>query len=107
MTADNTIDSLRARVDSRCRIKLSLAASVPQARSLLGSLPGVSDVELHASPEEGVVDAILEADPHTDLRKALWAAASQAQIPLLELRQMTVTLEDLYMQLTGESEGGA
>ena len=51
------------------------------------------------------VDILLEVRRGTDLRRDIWALAAKAQLPILEMRPISVSLEDVFLQLTGSGGG--
>ena len=48
----------------------------------------------------------MESDSKTDVRRPLVNAVLSAGYSLLMLKPMDVTLEDIFLQLTGEEKGG-
>ena len=81
-----------------------LVAVVQQA--LFALLPGILDVNFQRTFEPGTVDVLLEVRRGTDLRRDIWALAAKAQLPILEMRPISVSLEDVFLQLTGSGGGG-
>ena len=52
------------------------------------------------SQEDGTVDAIAEAAEDTDIRRDLFRALAAADIPILMMRSLDMSLEDIFLNLT-------
>lgn len=106
IVSDSTLSALAATAGGSNRLKLRMMGSPSELRALFGSLPGVLDVSFSRTFEAGAVDVLLEVRRGMDVRQKIWNLAAQAQLPILEMRQVSVSLEDVFLQLTG-SGGGA
>ena len=82
-----------------------MAGSPADLQALFGLLPGILDVNFQRTFEPGTVDILLEVRRGTDLRRDIWALAAKAQLPILEMRPISVSLEDVFLQLTGSGGG--
>jgi ABC-2 type transport system ATP-binding protein len=46
------------------------------------------------------VDIVVEADNNVDIRRPLFHAFSRASYPILMMKSMGLTLEDIFLQVT-------
>jgi len=63
-------------------------------------LRGVKYVEASMSKEPNTMDYIIESDKNVDVREDVFRAMSRINRPILMMRPMDVTLEDVFIQLT-------
>lgn len=105
-TSACTIAELRSTADTKNRLRLRIAASGDALTSLINSLDGVLQVDMLPPTEEGAQDLVLESEGHTDLRPQVFAAARTLGIVILEMRHINITLEDMFLQLSGDVAGG-
>jgi ABC-2 type transport system ATP-binding protein len=64
-------------------------------------------VEAAGSREEGTVDLVVQAKREHDIRKPVFEALSSARLPILMMKTMDITLEDIFLNLiTEEKEVG-
>ena len=75
-------------------------------RRILSSMESIEDVSAQPGLEEGALDVILESGVDTDLRPQVWAACARENIPILEMKYLNVSLEEIFLQLTGKIQGG-
>ena len=106
LIANDSIANLRALAGDKNRLKLSLHATVDQLRRILSSMESIEDVSAQPGLEEGALDVILESGVDTDLRPQVWAACARENIPILEMKYLNVSLEEIFLQLTGKIQGG-
>ena len=67
--------------------------------ALLG-LPHVVDAVSLGEKEPGVFELTVESEPDADLRRDVFALLARKGWPLLAMKNMDLTLEDLFLQLT-------
>ena len=51
------------------------------------------------------MDFLVESAKNQDVRRAIFNTMSKVGYPILVMRPMDMTLEDIFLQLTTESEG--
>jgi ABC-2 type transport system ATP-binding protein len=101
LVADDTPEALRAREKgSRYRLIVESNGTAAEAiRDKLRTITGVAHCEKAAS-ETGALGFTLDANGDTDLRRAIFRAAVDNRWPLLELVRESVSLEDVFRNLT-------
>ena len=100
LAVNTPIVRLSAYAGDKVRIRVRLQAAPEQARRLLTGLAAAPEVESLPASEEGAVDFIVESEE--DVRGALWDAACAQGIRMLEMKRINVSLEDVFLQLTGD-----
>jgi len=101
LVADDTPEALRAREKgSRYRVVVETNGTAQQAiREKLAGVEGVAHCDAVAS-EAGAMSFVLDSNGTTDLRRSLFRAAVDNRWPLLELVRESVSLEDVFRNLT-------
>jgi ABC-2 type transport system ATP-binding protein len=101
IVADDSTDALKRSAGERYTIRLSLVgADLESAKEVLSSIPGVSDVK--GEPEDGALNISLLCDTKEDIRGAIYQAIKRQDWTLLEFKQETRTLENVFRELTRE-----
>ncbi len=100
IVASDTPDNLSRNLAVSHKLALRVEGSGETISSLLRALPGVKDLEVQGIREPGTVDVLVEAEKDVDLRRAIFEAVSGANHPLLMMRSLDLTLEDIFLQVT-------
>ncbi len=103
LVADDTPDNLRAKLKqaSVIHIKLKNTAPSEHARDILSKLEGIQLVtEDHVT--DGPRGLTIETPPDRDLRGEIVKTLTAADLPLIEIYQEELTLEDIYLRLITE-----
>jgi ABC-2 type transport system ATP-binding protein len=95
IVAEGTPDALRAQLQSSAGLYVELNQRGPQAAALLASVPGVLDVQ----PDGAGFRLQVEQDT---VREIVFDRVSASDAKLLEMRAVSMTLEDIFLNLTGE-----
>ncbi len=100
IVAEDSQDQLSTRLRRSEKVSLTLKHPPPDARERLQTLPGVLSVH-----QEGPAAFLVEAELGHDLRDDLARFAVRNDWGLLELKLVTMTLEDVFLRLTQHEEG--
>ncbi|MDR2096137.1 MAG: ABC transporter ATP-binding protein [Treponema sp.] len=102
IAADDTPANLAKRLLGGSHIMLRLDAAEDRIRATLGKLPSVRGLEFRGSQEEGTMDVVAEAEENADIRRDISRCLSNAGIPILLMRPLDMSLEDIFLQVTTE-----
>jgi len=97
IVAQDSQERLSARLRRSEKVSLILKAAPPEARDQLAMLPGVLSVQ-----QDDANTFLVEAELGRDLRDDLARFVVAHQWGLLELKLVTITLEDVFLRLTQE-----
>jgi ABC-2 type transport system ATP-binding protein len=100
IVADDSPENLAKRILGGSRILLRLDAAENAVQGALEKLTSIRKLEFMKSQEDGTVDAIAEAAEDTDIRRDLFRAFASADIPILMMRSLDMSLEDIFLNLT-------
>jgi len=104
IVADDTPENLSKRILGGSHIVLRLDAAKEAVSGVLEKVPQVKKLEYRESQEDGTVELVAEAEGEIDIRRDLFRAFSAASIPILMMRSMDMSLEDIFLNLTKEGE---
>ncbi|MFO0700990.1 MAG: ATP-binding cassette domain-containing protein [Nitrospira sp.] len=96
IVAEDTPEQLSARLRQSEKVSLTLKSCPADCAAKLRAIPGV----LHVLPGRGGSTFLIECELGRDLRDELARVAVMNQWGLLELRTVSMTLEDVFLQLT-------
>lgn len=67
-------------------------------------MPGVKYIEFIGPKEPNTVEVIVESENDIDIRADIFYALSEAKLPILMMRAVDLTLEEIFLQLTTEEK---
>ena len=104
IVASDTPENLSKGLGDSSRLALRVAAQEKQVIKVISELQGVKYVEAQESRERDTVDIIVEAEGNIDIRRSLFNALSKASYPILMMKSMDLTLEDIFLQVTTQEK---
>ncbi|MBQ9963744.1 MAG: ATP-binding cassette domain-containing protein [Clostridia bacterium] len=102
IVADDTAAALSEKYSSDRRLMARIAGDEKRITDILTHLNGVADVVCYGEKEEGVFEYALEPQDGVDFRRTLFTALAKEGYPLLGLRSMEMSLEEIFISLTRE-----
>jgi ABC-2 type transport system ATP-binding protein len=104
VVAVDTPDALTHRLMGSDRIAVTVRGPAKEIEQRLGRLAGV--LAVHVAPaRDGIVHVEIDAKEGRDVREPVAAAVVQAGWGLQELRGQSLSLEEIFLQLTTSEEG--
>ena len=107
IAAVDTPQNLTSQLKGGQRIRVEVQASEQPLRDVLGQIPGASRVQIEAAPLAGHVLATIEAAEGKDIRSAVAARIVEKGWPLFELKGVSLSLEDIFLELTTDDAAHA
>jgi ABC-2 type transport system ATP-binding protein len=106
IAAVDTPTSLSRKMAKTSRILLSAEGPAKDVIQKLRTLPGVKKAEAVLSKEDGITIFEIENEPETDVRKQVFYEMARNSWPIIEMRSLDPTLEDIFLQVTGTYQSG-
>lgn len=106
IVADDTAADLSKRYSNDQRTLLRVAGPENDVLNLISRIPGVADVTSLGEKEPGVFEFAIDPKEGSDFRKELFKRLSERNWPLMGLRSMEMTLEEIFITLTRENIPG-
>ncbi|MDR0567739.1 MAG: ABC transporter ATP-binding protein [Spirochaetaceae bacterium] len=104
IVADDAPETLSKRLSGGNRILLRLEGYPAELEKKLKTPEFVKSVVLQESPEPGTADVIAEAQDGEDIRRELFRFLAKEDIPVLTMRSMDMSLEEIFLNLTTQEE---
>jgi len=107
IAAVGTPQNLTAQLKGGQKIHVDVQAPEKPLQELLAKIPGASRVEVSAPHADGHVIATIEAAAHQDIRSQVAAKIVEKGWALYELRGVSQSLEDIFLELTTDDAAHA
>ncbi len=101
IVAQDTLSNLQDGIQESANMVVRIAGSESASTKLIRSLPGVHYVEGLGVREKDTVDILVETEKGIDIRRPMFNAMAKANMPILMIKYVDVTLEDIFLKLTG------
>lgn len=105
LVASDTPENLSRRIGDSSKLILRVSGPDKQVLKTIREIQGVKYADIQGNKEPDTVDILVEAQKDIDIRKSLFFAMSRAQYPILMMKSMDMTLEDIFLHVTTEEEG--
>jgi ABC-2 type transport system ATP-binding protein len=100
IAAVDTPANLTTQLKGAQHVRIEAQADEKSMRELLQEIPGVANVNLESLAKSGLVAATIESLPGHDVRSQIAAKIVGKGWPLYELRGVSLSLEEIFLQLT-------
>jgi ABC-2 type transport system ATP-binding protein len=107
IAAVDTPQNLTSQLKGGQRIRVEVQAAEQPLREVLAQIPGACRVQIEAAPLTGHVLATIEAAEGKDIRSAIAARIVEKGWPLFELKGVSLSLEDIFLELTTDDAAHA
>lgn len=99
LVASDTPEHLEELMNGSDTIHIKTRAEEETVREILSGLEDIEDVTY--IQENEILKAEVKTKERKDIREAIFSAFAEAQCPLLTLQKTTVSLEEVFLELTG------
>lgn len=100
LVADDTIENLKATVDSSDNLKLSVRGAKKKALAALEGTDGIIGISAGDTADNGITDLTLRIAKGADPRDEIFFRLADARLPITGLELEKVTLESIFLALT-------
>ena len=104
LVASDATENLINLMSKNQEINLVLKSDEIGARGMLEKIVNVDKVKFEKSEEEKTVKAKVIAKANCDIREEIFELASAMHMPILEMLTVVKSLEDVFLELTGEGD---
>lgn len=99
LVASDTPEHLEELMNGSDTIHIETRAEEETVREILSGLEDIEDVTY--TQENEILKAEVKTKERKDIREAIFSTFAEAQCPLLTLQKTTVSLEEVFLELTG------
>ncbi|MGA2975717.1 MAG: ABC transporter ATP-binding protein [Spirochaetia bacterium] len=104
IVASDTPENLSRGMTGDNRLSIRVAGSEKEALALARGVPHVAKAESVGVRETGTVDLVVEAKKDEDVRRDLFLAFARGNLPILMMKSMDLTLEEIFLTLISEEK---
>ena len=105
LIVSDTAENLPKHLNAKNACSLLVKGGAEQTAGILSQLPHVLEVEVN-SEEDGMTALTVSASAEYDIREQIFYAMAQASLPIYEMQMKSMNLEDIFLELTKDEEGG-
>ncbi|MGI6327044.1 MAG: ABC transporter ATP-binding protein [Saccharofermentanales bacterium] len=106
IAAEDTPAGLSRQMDKTSRIQISAEGPVRDIVQKLRLIPGVQHAELSQEKDNNINVYKIESQPDQDVRKQIFYEMARNSWPIIEMRSLDPTLEEIFLQVTSSSRQG-
>jgi len=107
IAAIDTPDNLTSQLRGGGRIHVDVRGDGASVRSALEPIEGITRLEVNPQDYAGHLQLVIESAQGRDIRSQIAARLVERGIELFELRAVSLSLEDIFLQLTTEEQAEA
>ncbi len=106
LVASDTPERLMSMMQGGAQLTLCVKGTQDALEAVLQGFPQVEKYHFADAKEDGCVRAVLSINGE-DFREKLFYSLAAAEMPIMELSVVEKSLEDVFLEVTGESEAAA
>lgn len=104
IVAIDTPENLSKGLGTVSRLSAIIAGPKSSIISSIEEIYGIKYVEAHMQKDKDVIEYIIEADKNIDVRNPLFFAMAKAGYPIIELKSLDLSLEEIFLELTTQEK---
>lgn len=97
-------ENLSARLGATGGLKLTIKGERNKVLATLNNINRITNISESPATEEGLVDLTVYCNEHEDIREEVFFAMSDAKMPILEMQTIRMSLEDIFLKVTNETD---
>lgn len=101
IVASDTLENLTKLYEGKNYVDMLVRGDADRARRIIESIRGADGIQLEPS-ESGRLHVRIAVDKDTDIREELFFRFADAKMPILQMAFEEVTLEKVFLELTGD-----
>lgn len=102
LVASDTPEGLTGLMNGKASLEAHILGGKEEVETVIRGLSGITNYSIESSHEADCVKAVLETDAKEDIRVPLFYALADKKLPVLALSRLEKSLEDIFLELTGE-----
>lgn len=102
LVASDTPENLVQLMRGSASLELTVKGSKSGLRQILDQTGGVTSYEFQEESDPGTVDVEIHTEGDKDLRELLFYRLAEEKMPILRMQHTNVSLEEVFLELTGE-----
>jgi ABC-2 type transport system ATP-binding protein len=104
IVAGDTPENLSRNLVAGSKLLLRVAGEQTAVLQTLQTIAGVKTVAVQGIREPETVDIMVEAEKEADIRRLIFAVLAKQNYPILMMRSLDLSLEEIFLQVTTEEQ---
>ena len=102
LAANDTPENLEKLMEGSNTLNLTVKGDALSLQRILKQTEGILSCSVTSSEEKEALDVVIKTETGLDLRERLFYLLADLKMPILSLQQSRVSLETVFLELTGE-----
>lgn len=107
LVASDTPDNLAKKITNINKISVRIKGPQEDVLNMIKNIEGVKLAEIDRIREVGSIDIMIESEEDMDVRELVFIACKDNNYPIIGMKAADMTLEDIFLEVTGQKEEGA
>jgi ABC-2 type transport system ATP-binding protein len=104
IAAVDTPENLSRGFNSASKLSATIAGPKSSVLSAIREIYGVKYADVNMEKDKETINYIIESDKEIDIRKPLFFAMARLGYPIIELKSMDMTLEDIFLHIVTQEK---
>jgi len=104
IAAIDTPENLSKGLGSASKLTATISGPRSSVENAIREIYGVKYVEATSSRDSDTTTYVIESDKDVDIRKPLFFAMARLGYPIIELKSLSMSLEDIFLQIVTEEK---
>ena len=104
LVASDTPDNLGKLAEGSNNLNMLIKGTREQIRHSLETVNGVKDIFVTSAREQNIWSVKVSTEENIDVREEIFYKMSDCKCPILEMQSRKVSLEEVFLELTGSNE---
>lgn len=104
MVASDTPENLSRLTQGSNILDITVKGPMGSVVSAIRMLSGIQDVQYQDSEEKGCINIKIKTSPEIDVRENIFYKMSDLKCPILKMQHSSLSLEDVFLELTEDTE---
>lgn len=104
LVASDSPEGLQRRMNGSAELELEVKGSPEEVQNALHMLGDVESVESKGAEQSDCVKVTVIAKENVDIREEVFYALADARLPIMSMHRFEKSLEDIFLELTGDAE---
>jgi ABC-2 type transport system ATP-binding protein len=104
IVASGNPEELGQRLSYNKKLLIRIKGNGKNAEKIVKEMKSIDNIKIQGTVEKGTTDLLVEAKQNEDIREELFLKLCKAEVPLLMLKPVDLSLEEVFLQVT--KEGG-
>lgn len=100
IVAEDTPENLSKKLSCDNKFVVRIAGDKKEIEDAVSAIAGIRYIESLGQKEEGSFDYIIESEKDVDVRSELFSVLASKNMPILMVKSMDMSLEDIFLQIT-------